>query len=334
MLTCVLSAVAFLGAVVTGIHFQASPNIVVVGVTRYLELKCGTTRGEDSSIESLISIIISRTANPQDTTFKELASLTMFTPEVQITDVSEVNLISSGNIDNNGESYIRLVWEFPGADKAGNYKCDVNGVDHIGHPIYFNSAVMISSRHPDVETVAAQIKNLTLLVENVNSYMNLLKDEEILLKVRKWDERIEAAKHSFFTISEAYDGRRYYLSKLNRLQVAEDAEAMCKLFGGYLTEVDSFQEHEFIIQFLTKFASVGYYTILTGGTDEAHENVWINRRNNTPVAYIKWGIHQPDGATTSNCLVLYSPNWYMADYPCSLFENSFSTGYLCEIPDK
>ncbi|XP_059146617.1 uncharacterized protein LOC131934574 [Physella acuta] len=303
MLKAVSGVVVFLGAVVavSGIHIDATPSNVVVGVTRYLDVKCSITRGDDSSMESLISLIISRSTNPQDTNFKELASLTMFTPEVQIKDISEVNITASGKIDNNGESYIKLLWEYPDATKSGVYQCEAHGIDHTGHPAYVNVTTLVSSTHPDVETLTGQIKTLTSLIEQLTKRQDNLTLDETNLKgrVNSWNRRLEVARQNFFKISPVFNGRRYLLSKKQITFVVDDFVGECNLFGGYLAEIDSEAEYNFIIQHLLA-TDRNYYCALIGATDEGHENIWINKHSNTTVTFFKWPPGGPDSGTLQN----------------------------------
>ncbi|XP_059178940.1 uncharacterized protein LOC131958059 [Physella acuta] len=335
MLKAILFLLVFVSALVSAsaIHIEATPSNVVVGVTRYLDVKCSITRGDESSMEGLISLIITRSTNPQGTSFKDLASLSMFTPEVQIKEVSEINITASGKIDNNGESYIKLLWEYPDAKKSGVYQCEAHGVDHTGHPVYVNLTTFVSSTHPDIETLSGQIQTLTSLIEHLTDKLDNLTREETKLKSRvdSWSQRLEMARKNLYKISPVFNGRRYLLSRKYNSLVIDDSAADCNIFGGYLAEIDSEAEHNFIKEHLLNNVNDMYAMI--GATDEGHENVWINRHSQTAVTYFRWYPGGPDSGNLQNCLCLNSTAWLMNDLQCSFTTNDFLYGYICEVPE-
>ncbi|XP_059179008.1 uncharacterized protein LOC131958138 [Physella acuta] len=329
MISFVVFAVVFFGAFVstTGIHIEATPSSIVLGVTRHLDVKCVTTRERNSTMETLISLIISRSTNPPNTTFKELASLTMSTPVVQITDVSEINLTATGNIDNNGESYISLVWEYPDATKSGVYKCEARGIDHLGHNVYAQSTTLVSSTHPDVDTLSGQIKTLTSLIEQLTEDGKQQKK-----RLDSWSRRLEVARQNMFTISPIFNGRRYLLSRKHSSLTLDDAAAECNLFGGYVAEIDSDAEHKFIIEHL--LATEHYLCVAIGAKFDVNENIWINTHSNTTVTYFNWLPGKPDRVPFADCLCLLPPAWFMHEMQCSFSGTDYSIGYICEVPEE
>ncbi|XP_059146630.1 uncharacterized protein LOC131934586 [Physella acuta] len=314
----------------SGIRMEAAPSHINIGVTRYLNVRCSTTRGDDSSMESLMSLIISRSKTSQDKDFQELASMTTFTPMVQIKDVLEVNMTASGNIDNNEQSYIDLVWEYPDVTKIGVYKCEAHGVDHTGHPAYVNTTVVVSSTHPDCEPVLEQVKTQAAVIEQLTS-----KVDNLTSTARELNQQLKQLLGkdltSIYKISPGYNGKIYLFSvKYNTLSAGNSA-VVCNTFGGYLVEIDSEQEYNFIIQNLP--ANEGYSFFYVGATDFGHENVWIYVHTNTSVTYLNWRPGDPDGRNVQNCLTLFTPTWLMADAECSYTRESLNMGYICEVPE-
>ncbi|XP_059146627.1 uncharacterized protein LOC131934584 [Physella acuta] len=311
------------------IHIEANPNNVVIGMTRYLEVKCSITRGRGFSMDSLISIIISRSTNTELTNFKELASLTMFIQQVQIKDVSELNVLATGKIDNNGESYISLVWEYPDATKSGIYQCEAHGVDQTGHPAFVNSTVVVSNSRPDIESLAGEIKSLASMIEHLTYKMDILMHGQLLLT--NWrDSWMSVAENMLFEKSFSYIDRRYLLSKTTRFSNSTNEESVCNFFGGYLLEIDTEEEHNFIITNVTSLAH-GFARVHFSPTNEGHLNVWKNRHSNTTVTYFKWDTGYPTMASNLNCLILSPPTWLMREEYCNYFSEEYS-GYICEVP--
>ncbi|KAK6966002.1 C-type lectin domain family 10 member A, partial [Biomphalaria glabrata] len=59
-------------------------------------------------------------------------------------------------------------------------------------------------------------------------------------------------------------------------------QGICGLVGGYLVEVNTIQELEFIKHFVFEKAS-HFVLVMAGGTDEDHEGLWINGYSLTKV---------------------------------------------------
>ncbi|KAK0061518.1 C-type lectin domain family 10 member A [Biomphalaria pfeifferi] len=105
---------------------------------------------------------------------------------------------------------------------------------------------------------------------------------------------------------------------------------MCGLVGGYLVEVNTVQELEFIKHFLYEKASRFLY-VMAGGTDEDHEGLWINGHSLTKVDSL-WNSEQPDDHQGyQNCQTFNKNfNWNLDDFECVNF-NSRPVGFLCEV---
>ncbi|XP_059146606.1 uncharacterized protein LOC131934565 [Physella acuta] len=298
-----------------GLQIEATPTTMLIGLTTTLEVKCHTFINSSTQMESLISLIITRSGHGPS---KELASINVFSPGSHVVDVSNETLTGSGNIDNLGESYLRLVWRFPDVNKRGLYACEAHGVSHTGHPVTLTSTISVNSSIPTTGQLVNEIQNLTLEIDTLKTNLDLIQTD-------------------MFSISPPFNGHHYLLS--NRLYTfkVESAEAMCELFGGYLVEIDSRDEHQFLINFLTNEKNKLNFSIaMTGLSDELQEKVWVNRHSKTVANYTHWYSSEPNGGRSQNCVVLYSPTWLMVDDPCShtMSDFSFKLTYLCEVPDQ
>ncbi|XP_059146605.1 uncharacterized protein LOC131934564 [Physella acuta] len=304
------------------LQIDAMPTSVVIGLTTTLEVKCHTFNNNSSQMESLMSLIITRSGHGPD---KELASINAFSPEGHVVDTSNETLTASGKIDNLGESYLRLVWRFPDVNKRGLYACEAHGVSHTGHPVSLTSTISVTNSYPETDELVDLIKNLTLESEydKERCPSNLKSNQELI-------------KNYMFTISPPYNGRHYLLSSRLYTYQVESAEAMCELLGGYLVEIDSAEEHQFLINFLNdESKKLNFIVTMTGLSDEEQEIVWVNRHSKTVARYTNWLANKPNGGRSENCVVLYQPSWLMTDDPCSLTRSDFALKltYLCEVPN-
>ncbi|XP_059178863.1 perlucin-like protein [Physella acuta] len=138
-------------------------------------------------------------------------------------------------------------------------------------------------------------------------------------------------KNSLFHVSSVYSGHRYFLSsKLNTIEV-KFAASTCALYGGYLVEINSYNEMKFLKNFLSAYPD--YTLVLTGGNDEGIEGHWFNRYSGTSMAYLNWAGGEPNEGRGANCLYLWRErSMQMCDNACYLTSTSFNLGYLCKIP--
>ncbi|XP_059146608.1 uncharacterized protein LOC131934566 [Physella acuta] len=304
------------------LQIEAMPTSVVIGLTTTLEVKCHTFINISSQMESLISLIITRSGDGPD---KELASINAFSPEGHVVDTSNETLTASGKVDNLGESYLRLTWRNPDVNSRGLYVCQALGVSHTGHPVTLTSTISVNYTYPETDDLLNEIQNLTLEIE--------FEKEQCASNLKT---KLDLIKTFMFTVSQPYNGHHYLLSNRLYTYQVETAETMCELFGGYLVEIDSTDEHLFLINFLTtESTNVDIITALTGLSDEQHENVWVHKHSKTVARYTNWLANNPDGGRSENCVVLFQPSWLMVDEPCSITRSDFALKltYLCEVPN-
>ncbi|XP_059178928.1 tetranectin-like [Physella acuta] len=314
---------------VHGLEIQVTPRVLEIGVTRYLTVKCLAPKEIPSTIDSLISLAIFRSDGSQGSAFKELSSINAFHADSQVIQNVKDNETSEGKIDNNGLSYLTLVWEFPDASKAGVYVCQANGVDFSGHPVSKNSpAISVQSTHPGVESLVNQMKNFTTQMEQVLSAVSGLENFREV-----WINRVQRMKSVMFSSNVSYNGHGYYLSFLHRSMIVHDFSAVCEMFGGYLVEIDSTDEFTFLGNFVNNHSDINW--VPTGITDELNENVWINMNAGTVATnYIQFAAREPNGGRGENCLALSRENgWKIVDIACSYAWPSFQMGFVCEIPE-
>ncbi|XP_059146614.1 uncharacterized protein LOC131934572 [Physella acuta] len=331
----------FLCAVGTGygLQIEATPTTLVIGLTTTLEVTCHTFINSSTQMESLISLIITRSGHGPS---KELASINVFSPGGHVVDVSNETLTGSGKIDNMGESYLHLAWRFPDVNKRGIYACVAHGVSHTGHPVTLTSTISVNSSNPATGQLVNEIHNLTLELDTCETkYLDLsevlFEFKNMSLEFETFKANLDLIKTNMFSISPPYNGHHYLLSNRLHTYDVKSGEALCELFGGYLVEINSRDEHQFLINFLTNENNkLVFNAAMTGLSDELQENVWVNRHSKTVANYTHWYSGEPSGGQSQNCVVLYSTTMLMIDDPCAatMSDNSFKLTYLCEVPDQ
>ncbi|XP_059178915.1 uncharacterized protein LOC131958031 [Physella acuta] len=311
---------------VLGLDIQAAPTKVDIGVTRYLTIKCLAPKESSSSMESLISLVISRSDGPQNAIFKELASINVFHVDGQVIQNTNEIETSEGKIDNDGLSYLTLVWEFPDTNKAGVYMCLANGVDFSGHPFVINTTVTVQSAYPGVDTIVNQVRNLTLQVEQMNILLNGVENFREM-----WVGRLQRMKSVIFSYNTFHNGHRYYLSHAHGVVIVHEAAAVCEMFGGYLVEIDSAEEYAFLKSFLNNHTNFRW--VFTGVNDEQTDNQWINTHaGSVASSYFQFYTGEPNGGRTENCLGFFQGYpVQMTDLPCTYKRDIFDLGFMCEI---
>uniref|UniRef100_A0A2C9LUC5 C-type lectin domain-containing protein n=1 Tax=Biomphalaria glabrata TaxID=6526 RepID=A0A2C9LUC5_BIOGL len=118
-----------------------------------------------------------------------------------------------------------------------------------------------------------QTKNGTVNMKKLNdelrnNYEAVKKTlDEVVAKMKKFEtdpkSLFQKSLESLFIASDVFRGRRYWLTRKNyKLHIA-DAHSMCLRYGGYLVEIDSQDEFNFVRAFLQK--NKIFYSIFTGG---------------------------------------------------------------------
>uniref|UniRef100_A0A2C9KHD1 C-type lectin domain-containing protein n=1 Tax=Biomphalaria glabrata TaxID=6526 RepID=A0A2C9KHD1_BIOGL len=176
-----------------------------------------------------------------------------------------------------------------------------------------------------VQDLESQNKLQLTSVENSVQSLTLKQDE----MHGKWN----ASKNEYFISSERFSDKVYLLSRESVFFYPTFAQSLCALHGGYLVEVNTQAEFDFLKQFIRTYGS-HFEHVYTGGTDENHEGVWLYRHSQTPVVPF-WAPGEPNNDNKNfdeNCEEFHKDlQWSMNDLQCS-FPNSTVSGFICEVP--
>ena len=101
---------------------SSSPTEFHAGFTKDLDINCTLLHKDHSEFRALTSVILSKTKTSEDTTYTEIAAVTLVDPlHVEVKDTvggAEVK----GQLMSDGDSYISYHWHFPPSDADGNYR--------------------------------------------------------------------------------------------------------------------------------------------------------------------------------------------------------------------
>ncbi|CAL1536629.1 unnamed protein product [Lymnaea stagnalis] len=194
-----------------------------------------------------------------------------------------------------------------------------------------------------------EFNNLTAQSTQTNNKLQKLENEFNNLtaqstqtnnKLQKLETTLHNLESTIFKKSTVLNGHQYYLSLYEPYSAAM-AEMACEALGGYLAEVDSKNELDFITIMIGN-TDVKNMEFLLGGTDEGHEGIWINRHSGTPLGYTVWSQGEPSNGAhesleiTENCQVLeylYSLKAFvMNDFFCFNILDPRGYYFICEVP--
>ena len=143
--------------------------------------------------------------------------------------------------------------------------------------------------------------------------------------------------HNFFSvisddmrfISKNFEGGSYLLSEELPLVDINDYQNFCVRLGGYLAEINTQEEYDFIMAFLKESIPSGREEALLGATDENNEGEWVFMNSRLPVTYFNWfSSHGARGPGNDCMYLIWNTEEGMHDWKCY---NSGTRRYLCEF---
>ncbi|CAL1546005.1 unnamed protein product [Lymnaea stagnalis] len=108
----------------------------------------------------------------------------------------------------------------------------------------------------------------------------------------------------------------------------------CNLRGGYLVEIETKKEFDFLKGFIEPLVKEHKF-LLTGGTKSAERSSWSYFESEKPISFFHWATReQPASAEPGVCIWLWRDgDWSYVEGVCDF--NSYTgneRGFLCEIP--
>ena len=161
-----------------------------------------------------------------------------------------------------------------------------------------------------------EVQKMKANTEEMNSELSL-KMEEILNDMKREFAQMKCGSWIYFMDS------CYNFTSTEKV-AWQDARDKCLEVGGYLAEVDTAEENDF----LRTMAHERNIELWIGGSDLDKEGLWqwSYSKENVSSAFNGWGPGEPNGGIRENCIHMYSIKKYKwNDVSCS---NKYA--YLCE----
>ncbi|XP_005093950.1 C-type lectin domain family 3 member A [Aplysia californica] len=165
----------------------------------------------------------------------------------------------------------------------------------------------------------AKIKAIEDREQEMNSTLNDLRT------------RVENSKDAIISTTTSYRGHNYLLSKPILVNVHE-ANRLCRLYGGYLAEINDKQEFQHLADFSNSSVSGSVSTgVMLGATDEGHEGRWTFLTSGGNMTSFLWNGSEPNGGLRENCLFMWSNQKLMIDSACLIYTSGWQWRFLCEV---
>ncbi|CAL1543131.1 unnamed protein product [Lymnaea stagnalis] len=322
-------------ALLSSVVLNAQPATLDLLTTEHLTVNCSYAHSNTSRVQVLISLFLSW-SNDSTRPFQDVASINVFSHGHPVNVLTPGDVLASGEINIEGQSYVQLRWVLPNGGQVGFYKCSAEGTDNVGHNVIESDVIEVKGKTLDMNQLLLAIRNITFRQKETEETLEELKRNIASLTSLSCNNTevqsviFPSIQHWLNTnaLSYLYSNQDvYYLSRLQFLSVAK-AQEFCEIIGGYLIEIDDITEYTSILPMLS---GIGNHSaiVYTGGTEEQGENHWVFRTSGRPVTFFIWTYGKDFTSSDYNCLALYQEHgWEMSETFCS---NQHYTYYaLCE----
>ena len=326
------------------VHITASVSKIQQGFTKSLDVNCSLPHNTQSEFTAVNSIILSKTVSEDDNVFSEIATVTVasrYTVDVKESLAAAV----TGQLTPTQDSYISYHWSYPPSDAVGSYKCQVFGMDSTGHPIMSEAVTTVAERSVDLDMILHKMTQLeatqdalqqrlnstTAALEKTNTLLNATTKELEGTKAELADLKAfkDDLNDSMILMAEAtstFKGHRYMYSYPVAAYSVALKEVFCKMYGGYLLEINDQQEYDFIVKFIKPHSPDT--NIIIGATDRDTEGTWRFIHSGAPLTFLKWGPGEPNDGRGANCMALNQSNMLMYEVACI---TAASSRFICEM---
>jgi hypothetical protein len=309
-----------LSLLVTFAYFDLSAGVLTLESTGRIEtcpnnltVYCNLTEfNKIPDVAALVSMVISRRDN-ETNSMVDLVSVNAFSG--QITTHQHLNGTYEGKLDKDGVSFLRLQYDTPARELVTDFMCEAHAITMFGRPVKFSAKAQVAEINPD--NMAPNV----MPGGPSNASLNVIDD---YLFFQQKAENVSLS--NLFSESGTYQGHKYLLAK--RPLKYDIAWISCSQHGGYLAELNSQDEYDFVKSFLTS-ENLRYQYYVTGAVYQNSTYTFL--RN--PDA----GIHldvKGNESGTPGCLSLNkNDNYLMYGTKCSGSNDvSSHRSFICEVP--
>lgn len=157
------------------IIFEATPDVIKTGITSSITIRCNlddTTTGSDVSligrdvsatldnIHQLSSIVLMRNG-------VDIASMTQVFPARALNTSSKLQVTGDLN-----QRFIEITVDYPSDSMSGEYFCEINAVNDVGHAVVFTKSLEIGAQKPTFDDLIDEIRKLRIEKESEKQLIN------------------------------------------------------------------------------------------------------------------------------------------------------------------
>lgn len=310
---------------IINVSLQATPPAIFPGLTRNLAINCSFKTGTNSNFSDVISLIISKTTSITDDVFTEIADLTSRSHDIAEVKGTLQNVKVTGHLpQQQGDAFLLLEWSNPTAEAEGHYKCEAFGIDPQGHP---KSSSMTTDVVAEVEFTPQVLLHELKGLHQSQDELQALKNEVASLK--SFQSQITS---NVFTASSTFKGHQYLLSAPMVRDIA-NSDNICRIFGGYLVEINDKAEYDFVHDFAIVKNNVDELAV--GVSDAEQEGTWKYIYSGGVAWLLKGDGEQGAGV---DCIEIWKSFGAkgMVDEPCVGINQhkKLVSRFMCEMPSQ
>ncbi|KAK0065037.1 hypothetical protein Bpfe_005595 [Biomphalaria pfeifferi] len=314
---------------------DVQPTRIQPGLTHNLVVNCSITENKIPLMLKINSLVLSRFASSDNTSFEELIILNYNENKSTL----KTSKVPEDSIGINGASYISLTWPNPSYQEASRYKCEARGISTSFNKISAAAYASVETDEPDTKSLVDELLHLRKETYETSNSLKEVKQKytslnEVLQKsVNKLNAEKQLSKNYIFTASNVFQGKRYYISRKQASNEINNAQGTCAFYGGYLAEIDTTEEYTFIVNFIQSVSTTDstFSCVYNGLTDPEKDGIWSHVFSKKDSKFLPWGNGEPQNHADHRCICLEkSYNWRYNDINCYYGE---ALRFLCEIPE-
>ncbi|KAH9487980.1 hypothetical protein Btru_066820 [Bulinus truncatus] len=153
------------------------PSTIELGLTSRLFVSCTFDTVLNPDIATVESIQLSKSNNSVSPVYTVMSTIDTFTDIASNSSDGKAKVM--GKIDNNGISYLTLVWNGPIETEGGMYMCEAKGVDQVGRPKTESVTLSVNVVTPGVNELIHRVQSLSLLVDDMKLVVGMLNKDFI-----------------------------------------------------------------------------------------------------------------------------------------------------------
>lgn len=257
------------------VTFEKSPDVIHTVLTKQMTLSCsikdsapsgsliGRSLMTPTNVKYVTSILVLRNG-------KEIATITPFSPAtaLQANDYwDRLNVTGSIPGQAGEQGRLTLTWLYPDDLEAGNYSCEVNGINAIGHNVMLSAELVMGVRHPDMSDIIQHVhdQGMQIDLQKIENQKALDKISDLELKLASQKSEIMAAMNS--RLDDV-------MNQLNNSRHYENGTVECdnSNTGRDWTVVGNFKEKNTTVQFSYPYSSTPIIHVSPVRLNQYHRN--------------------------------------------------------------